>query len=51
MMSGFENISVRDEKTALIVKTLIGVEPARVCDPTMLLTSTMQDTRLNIGEY
>ena len=46
MMSGFENISVRDEKTALIVKALIGVEPARVCDPTMLLTCDDYDELL-----
>lgn len=46
MMSDFNYISVRDEKTASIVKALMGIEPIRVCDPTMLLTSDDYDVFL-----
>lgn len=38
MLNRMSNISVRDQKTAEIVKHLTGREPVIVCDPTMLLT-------------
>jgi hypothetical protein len=49
----FNYISVRDEKSAVTVETLIGVKPQIVCDPVMLydFTNTKVDVKLPKKPY
>ncbi len=42
----FKNISVRDENSAIVVESLIGIKPEIVCDPVLLYDFTNTHTKI-----